>query len=826
MKKAIERMMQGATRLLVLGLAIFATTGAWAYSVGDTVEWSNTNTANAVSSTIYNECNFDFCIPATEGLPKGSVVRIKSIKLASLNTSYETFDATNHDSDPYSVVLNGVRSDNINGAGNYSASNVGTYLSADNKIASNNATSDYAEEFTFSSSCDIVVGRKYSAATGNSYGSAGNGLALCHNNGNLSFGSSTDQCAVRYVQSNDSNSILTPFLSTGSTSGQGAGKAAVDSGYYPVYVVKAEVVSIYDAKSPDFEYSAVVGNEYARNNSGNWSFSGASGTSLRVGPNCSDSVYDLGTSSANWNLAARNSAFSFIVYADVAQVPSDQKRVLFAFGSKLSYCTCVLYREGDSIKLGYYNNSGVLQGEAATCSLPASGYHMICGVCNLDSGTISLYVGKDDGTLDSDDGGPGSTITLSGGFQWGSIYHGRYSGFDQGVNFALAKMLGFDRVLSEEVVESFLADFPATDGTQITADISPSISGKTLTVYASSAVDNQYLGITSGTLTIPAGNTVTVPQMRVMNTGAVTVNINGTVEIDSSMDAIPDGVDTKSRSKAIVDSYKGIIFGGGDAAVSGTYNITGAIDAPNAYLVTAYQGDGQTINVSDGGVISVKGLFDGGRYDSSIATINVSGGGMLAVKEIVSLYVPSPSVHNFGNCTYRVLTSQTENRPLNLVAAEGYFTTIDPYGNTFTIPATASKLLTGNVPNEVTSVVGDGDAKIMSSVSGGKVKFNSLTTDYTGNITVAANSTMELVAGAYAGTITVEAGGTLEINPGASVDYTCNATLAGAGSVVIKSGTVTLANAPTVTSAISVDAGATLKLPTGTISGVTGDNRK
>ena len=777
MKTKIKELVRIVLMLTGIGLA----NGAWAtLSPGDTVPGlSNTGTANTTSK--YSECCFSFCIPATSDLPEGTIVKVKKIKFAEVATH-----GTN-ENNPYYLALNTCKSDAV-------------VVDSSNKIQANDSTSCNTLIYTFTEKdCLIKVGTTYTqlgaeGAYNNQRFDAGKGLTFLHSNGNRWSSGTTMQCAVTYVNTSDSDSVIA------STSSSGAG-------YYPVYEIEAEVV---DPLTPDFEYNATVGSISVTTASANWvgDLTNKETNRCRIGPNGAGLVYDMGgTSTPYGNMSAKSGQFSFAVYADVAQVPSTgKKRVLVSF-SKNNYTKLVLYREGDNLKFGLFSNQNAGIGAHATLPVPSAGFHLIAGVCDLSTATVSLYVDSS-----SDTQSQGSSYTLSNGFQLSAIYEND-TAYDKGENFALSKFMGYDRALTAEEVATLSSRYPATDGTQITADISPSISEKTLTVYDSEATGNQYLGITAGTLTIPANNTVTVPQMRVMNTGSVTVNINGTVEIDSSMDSLP------ATGEAFISGYKGILLGGVDAAVKGTYNITGTIDASDAYLWGAYAGDDQTININ-GGRVSVKGLYDGGKYVTSYAKVYLTNGGTLEVGELLP-GTDYRSQFYFGNGTYKVLSSGTDTRVIQFEAGENEYTTLDPSGCILTLPSYAN-ISVGSANCSKTAIKGSGDIKVASSVSGGKVKFNSLTTDYTGNITVAANSTMELVAGAYAGTITVETGGTLEINPGSGIDYTCSATIAGAGSVVIKSGNVTLATAPTVTSAISVDTGAKLILPTGTVAGVSG----
>lgn len=780
-------------------------TSAWAvYSPGDTIEWSNTNTANTVSSTVYNECNFDFCIPATEDLPAGSVVRIKSIKLASLNESFQGF-ATGKNSDPYKLKLNGVVSGIINGAANQNAANI---LTSDNLIASNGSTNDRAALYTFSSECDVVVGMKYSAATGNNVGAVGDGIAFIHSNGDnkLVYGSSTDYGAVRYVQSGDTNSILTPYPSTSSTDGKGEGKAATDAGYYPVYVVRAEVVDMPDETTPDFIWDDVATSHGCSSPTlsiAKWVSSVPSCTTMRVGPNVTDWVYEEAT--PYWSSAptAVSSDFSIALYGDVSQMPSSKRAVMLCLGKGASNTTLLIYREGSSIAAGYYR-SGVLQGTAASiANVTTPGYRLIVCTVKRSTGELDLYVGDDSGVLQHGSGDAGAAQTIDSAWQIKNIHGGignyGYSSdiFSQGSNFVFAKLLGFERVLTEETVAEIFSDYPRTDGTKITADIDPALGG-TLTVYtsATNGVDNCYLGGSYGTVTIPEGNTVTVPHMRFLNreytTDSVTLNINGTVNVTSVSDTynVYYGGDYLK--------YKGILFGHYQG--TGTYNVssTGSLIAPNAWLQLVYSAGQQNLNIN-GGIVRVKGIYSD-RANS--ASVTLKDGGVLEVNEIITN--GQDFTRNFKSGTFRITADATETRAINFSAVGGYYTTLDPYGHTLTLGSG--------------SVTGSGAIKVNSSATGetkGNVIFNGLTTDYTGSITIVAGSKATLKAGAYTGTITVEDGATLEIDPGAGNTFACAASFAGAGDVIVKSGTASFSGTISLTKGIQVGDGAVVAATTG-----------
>ena len=196
--------------------------------------WSNTGTYSPYWNGALGECNFDFKISPSAALPKGSVVRIRKIVLASMNSAFADVDAspTSSTNDAYYMRLNGVDSEMVNG---------GTAaLSDDNTIASTARVTDKALVYEFSDACDIVVGKKYPAAAGNDPGGIGDGIALLHRNKALVYstveGIGGDRVTVRYVQTNDGASLLKTDTVLRTT-------YAVA---YPVYTVEAAVVSLAD----------------------------------------------------------------------------------------------------------------------------------------------------------------------------------------------------------------------------------------------------------------------------------------------------------------------------------------------------------------------------------------------------------------------------------------------------------------------------------------------------------------------------------------------------------------------------------------------------
>lgn len=789
---------------IILSLIICATGGAWAMlSPGDTVPGlSNTGTSSDVSSEVYYECHFDFCIPATADLPAGSIVKIKSITLASINNgSFVNYNGTNHNSDPGYINLNGVKSGSVNGVTFSNNNYTGTFT---DKIASSDTQEDYALKYTFSDSapCKIIVGKQYPAPTGSSTGAVGYGISCLHPNGNCCYGSSTDQIGIRYVKTQNSNSVLIPYASqTTDSSGKGNGKAAKETGYYPVYSIEAEVVEIPSpgtSSSPDLVWNASVSYEYAfRVSTSRWFTKPDTPSKMRVGPNTTDYVYNYDT--PYWqNVGNQFSAgFSFVFYCDVSQVPSTStsKGVMLCCGNSGSN-HCLLYREGTSIKVALFNSSGTMLGTAASVAdVTTPGYRLVMFTCNPSTGSLSLYVGGDDGVLKSNIGGYETETQVSIGtqFQLGSIHGGNRTGFAAGSpGLVFQKMMAYVDVLTAEDAASLLAAYPRTDGSVITSDIDPAYPNKTLTVYTSTASGNQYLGGTKGTVTIATNNTVTVPYLRVKNSSdnvIFTMNIAGTVV------ATAESSQADVYSAQFSGKKEGILFGHYNGTTK--VNITGSLIGEKAYMSPGYTSS-TTVNIS-GGRVKVRGMY---LYPGKSGTVVLADGGVLEVSQVMN--EGGTITRNFGYGTYKANGSFTDNRAITFNAVSGYATTLDPNGNTMTLGASA--------------VTGTGNIKVQSSADAsapGVVVFNSIPSTYTGNITIASGSKAKLVAGNYTSTFTVEDGATLEIDPGENVTYACAASFAGAGDVVVKSGTCSFSGSNALSKGIQIDDGAVMTATTG-----------
>ena len=687
---------------------------AFAASPGDVLVWNNSvNSPEILSGSSVGECQFDFEVPATDDLPAGSTVKIKKIMFASVNESFSPWvnGTTSTSHDPYMIKLNGVNSALVNG---FSAA-ADVAFSEDDRIKSgqngDNEQRDHKLEFAFENDCIVNVGQKYAAATGSSTGGAGNGIALLHSNSNLVYSGSTDRATVRYV----------------SLSGGIVSTATAPSGYVPFCKIEAEVVSVYEPPAeadatPDFTWTPAVTasglSQTAENAKGTWCYSFTSGSCFRAPSATGGQMYDL--ESTPWaNVAARTAAFSFSVYGSADKTAASGKAVIVSFGNNTAGNTTsrfVLYREGIDIKAGFFDGSWNAIGSAASILAPADGsMHLFTCVCDPAAGSVTLYM---DGGATSDTASAGGAVSLSAGLQLGSHFGGignngaGAAGFVSGKGFALAKMYGFDRALAAEAVATLAQDNPvASLGVQLSGNVDSSAgNGAKVTVYSTSASGNQYLGITKGTLSVPEGETVTVPNIMILNSSesasSAVFDLAGTVVVTSES-AVANVWEERN-------SNKGVLLGHWSG--TGTYNISGLLAATNAYIETVYTAGSQTVNVN-GGTVVAKGLYANAGHNDSV--VNLSDGGTLDVGGIPS--GGGAIAMNLGFGMYKVRSTATSGAgTVTFNAPAGQATVIDPCSGTLTFPAGCT--------------AGSGAVEINASGEGGTVVF--MESGFTGAVTV------------------------------------------------------------------------------------------
>ena len=418
---------------------------------------------------------------------------------------------------------------------------------------------------------------------------------------------------------------------------------------------------------------------------------------LRVGPSATmPIVREITTSFHPGNaVTLGGKSFSFSVYADVSKinVVTDKNYVLASIGRGQGdggNKFVALYRRNNKIMLGNLVNGNWNIGPISV-DVPSGGFHLYTAVCGSD-GTLALYrdAGTGSGELATRDPGNALSIAASpnAGLQLGNIWGGNDS-FLNGTGIALAAAIGFNKPLTAAEVANLAESFPATDGTAIYGDIDNKTSnsataGSAITVYSGSAAGNQYLGISSGTLTVPADNTVSVPHVRVQNatTGSTTVNIRGTVNVTSTSD--DPNLAWKQSGTADYLNYKGVLLGNVATSGTGAFNVYGTLDASGTYVQMVNRSTGSQTLTIDSGTLKTK-CFYSDKADK--ATVVLQNNGTLEISATTDR--GQTIAYNLGHGTLKILnglTLSTDNKMSIVCSATlAQPTTIDPYGNNSTI---------------------------------------------------------------------------------------------------------------------------------------------
>ena len=454
--------------------------------------------------------------------------------------------------------------------------------------------------------------------------------------------------------------------------------------------------------------------------------------SLRVGPSAKiPYVYHVSSSShPYYDLTARSSV-SFAVYADVSHMQSS-KGIIACFGNSSN--GLLMYRNGDWIVAARISGGSVdrswVPGVAVT-----NGYHLYTVTYNSSNGQVAVY--RDGDVSSASDGSAEyphfASGALNAGFQFGTTYGGSNpTGFNKGEGLAVAAMRGYDVALQPEEVAVISESFPATNG-KIDRNIIFNGDGKTLTVYSADEADgvSTFFGVEAGTVVIPADETVTVSNVRNANTGSNktgTLTVNGKLEV-TAVSTAPDVVEYGSN--------KGIVNGWWSGGGSSIINVTGELDAPNAYLEVIYQNNAAsgTLNVN-GGEVKVKGLYAHSNADNK-GHVTISNGGVLELGEQVnSLHVIEKS---FGYGTYRVKGTGTENGSIAFSGTEAQPTTLDPYGCTLTL----------------NGMTGSGYVTVDDTSAGknGKVEFVGTGSTFTGYVILTDTNAANIDLTSYTGTV-------------------------------------------------------------------------
>lgn len=491
------------------------------------------------------------------------------------------------------------------------------------------------------------------------------------------------------------------LLTVDSMSGTVAVTTPEDAGNTYDVVKDATAVTLKRTPIPAFSYDAVPGGAPSGWGITSWCDSTDPEyfrSKLRVGPNSTFAqVYEATSGEYPWqNLGAKSSAFTFAVYVDVSKVSTTEKRVIASFGNKYGGDSVMLYREGDYIKAAFVTSNGSLNGSAATVTAE-NGYHLYTVVCNPsgETPTLTLYKDGEAGVAAS----PTTTVSLGAGIGLGTSYYGAVSGFNNGENLAFAAIVGYDTQLTTgEIANLSSVKFPKTTGGTFSHTVINTTADTTLTVYSSTTTSaDARLGVTSGTTTIPAGETVNVVNVRTSDAGTGTtgtLNINGTLNVSA-----------ESTNKDVAGSggNTGVVIGWWGGSTTVKVPTGGVLNAPNAYLEIPYSSTATTETLEiNGGTVKVKGIY---ANKASVSTVELRSGGVLEVGEIVDT---KAFTLNLMYGTLRINSDATLSSA-TFGAASGNATTIDPHGNNITVSNGALN--------------GSGDITVADSAGGGTVTF-------------------------------------------------------------------------------------------------------
>lgn len=516
-----------------------------------------------------------------------------------------------------------------------------------------------------------------------------------------------------------------------------------ESGYRYVSSVGDTAVTLIRYKDIGLDYTATPDGGFYAGSAWFTDFGGYSTPeAYRVGPSTTyPAVSEVKTSEFNpYKNYTAALPFSFAIYADLSEMA--ENTIIMEFGTQNN--GIIMYKNGDgggNVRVGRATNgniSGVVQ---VVRPNSGKGYHLYTVTCAAD-GSLNLYV--DDGTVKGS--GTIATDALAAGFQIGSIYGGgTISWLSAGNKMAVAKILGWNGVLSAEDVAALAQEYPATTGT-IDRTILWNNSGNTLKVYSSEEDSTACnIDVDAGAVTIVSGEEVSVSKLRTQPSGIVgeigasSVTVAGTLNINGSDSTIG----SKAEDASICLGYWVRPNQSGARTTDLTVASGGVLNAPNAYVQIPWATHCQGAEFNISGTAKIKGLYSN---QSGKGTVTLANGGVLEVAEILSS--GQAITKNFRYGTFRIAADAEETRAINFSAVSSYATTLDPNGHTLTMAAAA---MTGSA------------AVTIGGSNGGKVVFKGWTSSFTGTLQLTdANSHMIEVqswtdfVGNITGTLTID----------------------------------------------------------------------
>ncbi len=724
----MQKLTKLTTRVLATLFAVFATTSAWAATIGDQLTFSSiekvasATTKDGASSTV----GFSVTIPASLDLPEGSKVTLQSIKFGRRSATRN-----------YLVL-----SDDANAA-----------MASTNRIDHSTADSGFGNvawmQYDFND-LELTVGTTYPAHfRDNANGSAKN-------------------------QGSDVN-LMTYFGGY-----QVFAQSSFPSTRIMYYEVKCTVSYINaSALSPNFRQLGTTANPEGWFTS--WDGEEFSEDCKAIGPG--DNVYvaekDDSASRTPYKDYQAPEEFSFAIYTDASMVEpyeENKKPVLWTFGTS-GAANLRLRKDMSSNKLQLVAGNGAATIASVEVAIPGGGYHLYTATFST-SGGISLTVDDDTSSTVSD-----STACTrpASGMQIGGMYAGAVDGETQVKHMPIGALLGYDKVLADADIEDLAEDYPVVSSR--TTMLSYADEGHKL--YSGTMTSTQRIELDIGTLSIPSGSTLTIPSLRVGNNGSSKnfgIDLDGTLKISGTSTGSGTGQSGSGSIRGdVISNVGGVLLG--EWTGNGTYNISGLLDAENNYVTICHDSSSGTFNVN-GGTIKAKALQS---KNNGRATINLTDGGTIEVAEVLS--GAGSYTRNYGYGTLRYTGSATESLPINFNAGAGYATTLDPGANTLTLNA---GVITGTGDVNVAPSASAGKVVFASlgstysgniTVSSGAAEIKAAS-GYTGSITANAPITIDNADAATIATLS----GTANITKIGTGTLTITGTGTATGKMIVNNG--------------------------------------
>ena len=556
------------TRILAF-VAALVCGGAWA------VDYQLTNATLPQNQSNYDNRTLTLTLPAPAAVANDTVVSVSTIKIGVADYSNESYAARF----PAKVTVN------------EATSAAGTYA-GDTSIGSNAGWITY----TFEPAVELNVGREYA-------------VSCCN-----ASDETIDDFRFKVA---DYNGLDNPKIITISS----------DSRYAPFCTVIGSYESSMPA--PTFAFTGAPKGGYATD----FTIGGEGGDVAKktIGPGGTQMpmIYKVNDNDKwhPWANFTAKDTFTLAAYVNTSSCkPTEGKNgVIWSMGKKDGNRVMLVKSSNGKIKLITASGANITNESTAPAFNETAGYHLYTASFSTTAG-LKLTVDADTSNTKTDST---ATTKAADGFQIGSIFQGLQTvKFELGNNIGVANLIGYDSILSDSQISTLSSFYPAVAAT-ITTDIHQDTANKEVVLMSATTDGNHFIGVSKGTMTIPAGVEVSVPHIRCLNNNATgdraTFNVAGTVNVTSE----------SSNPNVWADrlNYKGVLFGHYHG--QGTYNITGTLSAPNTYVELCYTAEAQTLNVN-GGTVTTKGIHS----NNGQGTVNLSNSGRIALSTSTFMNVP------------------------------------------------------------------------------------------------------------------------------------------------------------------------------------------